>query len=121
VTVANGLVDVLVAAIEQAGPDARARLRAALEVEDFPHAEGFPQAVFTPATLARELGRTPRAIRAAINRGELDAVKRGRGWVISSDAVERWAAASPPSRGARAPRAPRRAPGHGPMRSALKL
>ena len=47
--------------------------------------------MYTPATLAAELGRTPRAIRAAIARGELDAVKRGRGWVIPADAVERWA------------------------------
>jgi excisionase family DNA binding protein len=118
VTVAVDLVEALTAAIEQAGPEARARLRAALEVEP---SSSQPvtnsQTVYTPATLAAELGRTPRAIRAAIARGELDAVKRGRGWVIPADAVERWAATGGP-RGPRA-RAPRRAPGRGPMGRAL--
>ena len=41
-----------------------------------------------PPSLAAPRG----PIRAAIQRGELDAVKRGRGWVIPADAVERWAA-----------------------------
>src|SRR4051794_32740810 len=88
VTVAVDLVDVLAAALEQAGPDQRARLRAALEVEAARGQELVPAAaVYTPATLAAELGRSPRAIRAAIARGELDAVKRGRGYVIGVDAV----------------------------------
>jgi excisionase family DNA binding protein len=60
-------------------------------------------AVYTPATLAAELGVTPRAIRAAIERGDLQARRSGRGWVIGAAAVAAWAA---PSR----PRAPRAAP-----------
>lgn len=65
--------------------------------------------VYTPATLAGVLGRTPRAIRAAIQRGELDAVKRGNGWVIAADAVERWAAGAPRTSG---PKLRRRGRGH---------
>lgn len=45
---------------------------------------------YTPATLAAELGRSARSIRAAIARGELEAIKRGRGWVISPQAVAKW-------------------------------
>ena len=48
---------------------------------------------YTVPTLAAELGRTPRSILAAIARGELAAVKRGRGYVISGDAVTAWATA----------------------------
>jgi Helix-turn-helix domain len=44
----------------------------------------------TVATLAAELGRSPRAIRDAIARGELAAVKRGRGYVIGVNAVAAW-------------------------------
>jgi hypothetical protein len=47
-------------------------------------------AAYTPRTLAVELGRTERSIRDAINRGELAAVKRGRGWIIGADAVASW-------------------------------
>jgi excisionase family DNA binding protein len=61
---------------------------------------------YTPRTLAAELGRTERSIRAAIARGELAAIKRGRGYVISPKAVAEWASASPEG-GARRPR-PRR-------------
>lgn len=76
--------------------------------------------VYTPATLAAELGRTPRAIRAAIARGELDAVKRGRGWVIPADAIERWAS-GPGCKSIAQPRrnTRRRVSGSGPMSRAL--
>jgi excisionase family DNA binding protein len=47
--------------------------------------------VYTPATLAAELGVTARAIRAAIERGELRARRSGRGWVIAAAAVAEWA------------------------------
>lgn len=73
---------------------------------------------YTPTTLAAELGRSPRAIRGAIARGELDAIKRGRGYVISADAVAAWANARPRAQNSAAPR-PR--PGTGPMRRALEL
>ena len=52
--------------------------------------------VYSPATLAAELGRSPRSIRAAISRGELQAVKRGAGWVISAEAVAAWSRADSP-------------------------
>ncbi len=52
-----------------------------------------PAVVYSPATLAAELGRSERSIRAAIARGELQAVKRGRGYVISADAVAAWSTA----------------------------
>jgi excisionase family DNA binding protein len=58
--------------------------------------------VYTCATLADELGVTPRAVRAAIDRGDLEAVRRGRGYVITPDAVTAWA--SPPQRRRRRPR-----------------
>jgi excisionase family DNA binding protein len=75
---------------------------------------------YTPRTLAAELGRSERSIRGAIARGELAAVKRGRGWVIGADAVQAWASAPPPARG-RAPRVsrPARNSGKGPMARAL--
>ena len=59
-----------------------------------------PPVAYSPATLAAELGCTPRAIRAAIERGELAAVRRGRGYVIAAAAVEAWASA-PARRGRR--------------------
>jgi len=62
-------------------------------------------AAYTPRTLAAELGRTPRSIRAAIARGELAAVKRGPGYVISAEAVTVWA--DPPTKRASADRPPR--------------
>lgn len=61
---------------------------------------------YTVHSLAAELGISPKAIRCAIARGELGAVKRGSRWIISADAVADWATASEPrrvrSRGCRA-------------------
>jgi hypothetical protein len=48
---------------------------------------------YTATTLARELEVTPRAIRAAIARGDLDATKRNGRWLIASTAVHKWASA----------------------------
>ncbi len=56
-------------------------------------------AVYTPQTLAAELRITPRAVRAAIERGDLQARRSGRGYVIGAEAVAAWTAA--PARGAR--------------------
>jgi hypothetical protein len=50
------------------------------------------RAVYSPATLAAEVGCTPRAIRAAITRGDLHAAKRSGRWLIPSDAVSDWTA-----------------------------
>ena len=73
-----------------ADPVALARLRELVsETQHGPVSLSAP--AFTVATLAVELGRSERSIRAAIARGELQAVKRGRGWVISADAVAEWA------------------------------
>jgi excisionase family DNA binding protein len=47
---------------------------------------------YTVATLASELDLSERAVRAAIHRGELQAVKRGRIYLVTRDAVEAWAA-----------------------------
>jgi excisionase family DNA binding protein len=81
------------------------------------------QAAYTVASLAAELGRSERSIRSAIARGELSAVKRGRGWVISADAVAAWATADvsrPPQR-PRGRRDPRCGRGTGVMARALKV
>jgi excisionase family DNA binding protein len=94
------------------------RLRA-LVADTSPPATSTP-AAYTPATLALELGRSERSIRAAIARGELDAAKRGRGYVIGRDAVEAWAhaPASRPPRSSSRPR--RRSGGPGPAARGLR-
>ena len=100
-------------------PVALERLRALVGYRD-DAVSSVPAPAFTVATLAAELGRTERSIRAAIARGELQAVKRGRGWVISADAVAAWSQ-PPRSRdggGPRRRRAPLRDRG-GPMARAL--
>jgi excisionase family DNA binding protein len=89
----------------RADPGARAELRELLDAGP---------AVYTPRTLAAELGITPRAIRAAIERGELEAVKSGRGYVIAREAVARFAASST----TRVPTAPRKARAR-PLRDAM--
>ena len=48
---------------------------------------------YTVASLAAELGVSAKAIRCAIARRELQAVKRGSRWIISADAVGEWATA----------------------------
>jgi excisionase family DNA binding protein len=53
---------------------------------------------YTVRSLAAELGLSPKAVRCAIRRGELRAVKRGSRWIIASDAVADWATASEPRR-----------------------
>jgi len=45
---------------------------------------------YTVASLAAELGISQKAIRCAIARHELVAVKRGARWLISADAVREW-------------------------------
>ena len=54
---------------------------------------------YTVASLAIELGVSQKAIRCAIARGELSAVKRGSRWIISANAVQTWATASECRRG----------------------
>jgi excisionase family DNA binding protein len=73
-------------------PVALERLRE-LVGENVRTSDVFSAPAFTVRSLAAELGRTERSIRAAIARGELRAVRRGRGYVISADAVADWARA----------------------------
>ena len=54
---------------------------------------GRAHSAYTVASLAAELGVSAKAIRCAIARHELQAVKRGSRWIISADAVGEWASA----------------------------
>lgn len=47
---------------------------------------------YTVATLASEIGLSPRAVRGAIERRELAAVKRSGRWLVSADAAAAWVA-----------------------------
>jgi excisionase family DNA binding protein len=111
------------ALLDQLGPEDLADLAERLEPL-LRTAERLPDCpvVYSPATLAVELGRSERSIRAAIARGELQAVKRGRGYVISAEEVANWAKA--PARDVRERRhlapSPSRRTGPGPARRALK-
>ena len=102
-------------------PVALARLRQ-LVSETSVTASGSPAPAYTVATLALELGRSERSIRAAIARGELQAVKRGRGYVISADAVADWARAPIPTKqpAALVRNPQRRRSGAGPATRALR-
>jgi excisionase family DNA binding protein len=53
--------------------------------------DGARPAVYTVTTLAQELALSPRAVRGAIERGELAAIKRGGRWIIAAQAVAAWA------------------------------
>jgi excisionase family DNA binding protein len=103
-------------------PGALERLRALVGADQVPSRGLIAAPAFTVATLAAELGRSERSIRAAIARGELRAVKRGRGYVISADAVGDWARAptrsSPRANSIQPARRPR--PGPGPATQALR-
>ena len=54
---------------------------------------GPAHSAYTVASLAAELGVSAKAVRCAIARHELQAVKRGARWIISADAVNEWASA----------------------------
>jgi hypothetical protein len=49
---------------------------------------------YTVASLAAKLGVSAKAVRCAITRQALHAVKRGSRWIISTDAVSEWATAA---------------------------
>jgi excisionase family DNA binding protein len=73
---------------------------AALACRLAPHLNGSTEAAlgssctaYTVASLASELGVSPKTIRCAIARRELRAVKRGSRWIISAEAVNEWATA----------------------------
>jgi excisionase family DNA binding protein len=83
--------DLALALVESLDDRALERLAEALAPHLDVGAEPGP-AAYTVATLARELDLSERAIRAAIQRGELAAVKRGRTYLITRQAVGAWAA-----------------------------
>ena|SRR5215211_2105296 len=95
-------------------PAALDELRGMLGVKSKSARVSTARTVYTPKTLAAELGITPRAVRAAIARGDLQAAQSGGRWVIGADAVRAWT--SPPGNRRRT-RARRRA---GVMRDALE-
>jgi excisionase family DNA binding protein len=75
---------------------------------------------YTVASLAVELGVSEKAIRCAIARHELSAVKRGSRWIISAEAVSAWATASEARRASRRPSCPTAPQAAGPsLRSVL--
>jgi excisionase family DNA binding protein len=106
----SDLADLVVAELER-NPTALDRLRELVR-EKPPHAETVANAAYTPATLAAELGRTPRSILDAIHRGELHAVKRGRGYLIGAQAVADWTRPDSPTHPSARNRR-RRRPGRG--------
>ena len=89
----NGGEEVLAAALIEllaASPAAMARLLELLESQrPIPRDTGTP--AYTVGSLAELLRVSPKVVRGAISRGELAAVKRGGRWIISADAVSRWA------------------------------
>jgi excisionase family DNA binding protein len=82
---ASALVELLASS-----PLAVARLRELVDVGPAPPTSQEPPA-YTVASLAAALGVSPRVIRGAITRGDLQAAKRGGRWIISAAAVRRWA------------------------------
>lgn len=70
-----------------------------------PHLRGLEErnpvvahAAYTVHSLAADLGVSRKAVRCAIARGELRAVKRGSRWIIPVDAINEWATPSTPRR-----------------------
>jgi excisionase family DNA binding protein len=101
-----------------ASPLAIARLRELVEREA-PVASSFDRPAYTVGSLATTLEVSPRVIRGAIARGELDAAKRGGRWIISAAAVGRWAESDRGPAAARRPR--RRTNGRGSLAAVMAL
>ena len=117
----NGGEEALAAALIEllaASPAAMARLLELLESQR-PISRDTGSPVYTVASLAELLHVSPKVVRGAISRGELSAVKRGGRWIISADAVSRWAQLDDAARPAR-PRSGRPAANR-PIGSALAL
>lgn len=118
-TLMSDLLRALFAELER-DPTALAQLRSLLGAE-LDRQPTVSATAYTVQSLAAEIGRTPRSVRGAIERGELEATKRGRGYVISAEAVSRWASAPAEAapRQSRRPRATKTQAAPGPMRRAL--
>ena len=87
----SGMDDALAAALVEVlarSPAALARIRQLVAPEPAP----ADAPAYTVAALAGAIGVSARAIRGAIARGELAAVKRGGRWLIAADAVRAWTA-----------------------------
>lgn len=82
------LAQAFVAAIAE-DSTALAELRVVLGVAAPVMADTGPLA-YTVASLAKELGVSAKVVRGAIQRGELEAVKRGNRWLIAAEAVRAW-------------------------------
>lgn len=103
-------------------PRALPRLRELVGDHDDQSAdEGHAAPAYTVDSLAAAVGVSPRTVRNAITRGELDAVKRGARWLISADAVEVWTHPKAGEHRARAARLKRMSrPPHRPLHDALR-
>jgi hypothetical protein len=96
----------------------RAELRALLGLDHSGvPAPGSLGIAYTPARLAAEVGITPRAVRGAIARGELAAVKRGGHWIIAPESIDQWRRPLPCA--ATAPRRKSRIAARGPLTATL--
>ena len=85
------LVVAVIASLDDAALDLLAQ-RLAPRLTDSGSRDGAARpAAYTVQTLAADLAISPRGVRAAIERGELEAAKRGGRWIIGADAVEAWA------------------------------
>lgn len=71
-------------------PDAVALLRKLLVVEGTPPGRPARPPAYTVESLASALGVSAKAVRNAIARGDLAAVKRAGRWLIPADAVDAW-------------------------------
>src|SRR3954451_3069556 len=81
-----------------AHPDGQAELHALLApLLPGPEAERAP--FYTVARLSEQTGLSPKAIRNAIARGELAAVKRGGQWIIHARAADAYGAPTQAKRG----------------------
>lgn len=117
----RGHDDALAAALVEllaASPVAVSRLRELVGPPSPAIATVIPPA-YTVASLAAALDVSPKTVRGAIARGELEATKRGGRWIISADAVQMWAQAQDGVGHGRRPA--RRANGRAPLTSALTL
>lgn len=96
--IARALLDSLAAS-----PEAVAQLRVVVGLQPDPSTSGPEHTAYTVASLAAELAVTPRVIRGAIHRGELQAVRRGSVYLITAEAVRSWATPEVPRRPRRSP------------------
>ncbi len=83
-----------------ADPEALRLLSAALAAVGDNAPDARP-AAYTVEGLAATIGVSPRVVRNAITRGELQAIKRGGRWLIAPDAIDAWTHDAAPAQEAR--------------------